>query len=100
MLFRSGGRERERQERAPLPQRDLEQRELEEDARQPGLEGPVAELRVELRDPLDRAGRGNNEDKAEYDTGPNGAKMKRHERDAFERLLDQINYGKGGRRNS
>jgi DNA primase len=49
---------------------------------------------------LDRAGRGNNEDKAEYDTGPNGAKMKRDERDAFERLLDQINYGKGGRRNS
>ena len=49
---------------------------------------------------LDRAGRGNNEDKAEYDTGPNGAKMKRDERDAFERLLDQINYGKGGQRNS
>ena len=49
---------------------------------------------------LDRAGRGNNEDKAEYDTGPNGAKMKRDERDAFERLLDQINYGKGGRGNS
>ena len=49
---------------------------------------------------LDRAGRGNNEDKSEYDTGPNGAKMKRDERDAFERLLDQINYGKGGRRNS
>jgi DNA primase len=49
---------------------------------------------------LDRAGRGNNEDKAEYDTGPNGAKMKRDERDAFKRLLDQINYGKGGRRNS
>jgi len=49
---------------------------------------------------LDRAGRGNNEDKAEYDTGPNGAKMKRDERDAFERLLDQINFGKGARRNS
>lgn len=49
---------------------------------------------------LDRAGRGNNEDKAEYDTGSNGAKMKRDERDAFERLLDQINFGKGGRRNS
>jgi len=49
---------------------------------------------------LDRAGRGNNEDKAEYDTGANGAKMKRDERDAFERLLDQINFGKGGRRNS
>jgi len=26
--------------------------------------------------------------------------MKRDERDAFERLLDQINFGKGGRRNS
>ena len=49
---------------------------------------------------LDRAGRGNNEDKAEYDTGANGAKMKRDERDAFEHLLDQINFGKGGRRNS
>jgi len=49
---------------------------------------------------LDRAGRGNNEDKAEYGGGANGAKMKRDERDAFERLLDQINFGKGGRRNS
>lgn len=49
---------------------------------------------------MDRAGRGNNEDKAEYDTGANGAKMKRDERDAFERLLDQINFGKGARRNS
>ncbi len=49
---------------------------------------------------LDRAGRGNNEDKTEYDTGPNGAKMKRDERDAFERLLDQINFGKGARRNN
>jgi len=49
---------------------------------------------------LDRAGRGNNEDKAEYDTGPNGAKIKRDERAAFNRLVDQINYGKGGRGNS
>jgi DNA primase len=48
----------------------------------------------------DRAGRGNNEDKAEYDTGPNGAKIKRDERAAFNRLVDQINYGKGGRGNS
>jgi DNA primase len=46
------------------------------------------------------AGRGNNEDKVEYDTGPNGAKMNRNERVALKRLVDQIKDGKGGRRNS
>ena len=38
------------------------------------------------------AGRGHTEDKAEYDTGPNGAKVDREERAAFDRLLDKIGF--------
>lgn len=47
---------------------------------------------------MDRAGRGDDEDKAEYETGPNGAKMKKDERSAFDELLGQIDFGKGGHR--
>ncbi|WP_439156046.1 DNA primase [Yoonia sp.] len=46
---------------------------------------------------VDRAGRGNNEDRAEYDLADNGARMKRDERDAFDQLLDQIRFAKGGK---
>jgi len=47
----------------------------------------------------DRAKRGaGQEDKGEYDIGPNGARMSRDERSAFDRLLEQIDFGKGGRR--
>ncbi len=45
---------------------------------------------------LDRAARGNSDDKVEYDTGPNGARMKKDERSAFDALLDQIDFEKGG----
>jgi len=48
-------------------------------------------------DALARAGRGDTEDKAEYETGANGARIKKEERTAFDRLLDQINYEKNGR---
>ena len=41
-----------------------------------------------------RAEHGQTEDKTEYDIGPNGARIKREERSAFESLLDQIEYGK------
>jgi len=42
----------------------------------------------------DRAGRAASADRAEYDTGPNGARMRRDEKSAFEALLREI--GKGG----
>lgn len=45
----------------------------------------------------DRADRGDNEDKAEYETGANGARMKKDERSAFDKLLEEINYGKVGK---
>ncbi|MBE0414492.1 DNA primase [Yoonia sp.] len=45
---------------------------------------------------VDRAGRGNNEDQAEYDLADNGTRMKREERNALDQLLDQILSGKGG----
>lgn len=47
---------------------------------------------------LDKAERGDNEDKAEYAVGKNGARMKKDERNAFDQLLDQINFAKGATR--
>lgn len=46
---------------------------------------------------LARAGRGDTEDRAEYETGENGAQMKKEERDAFDRLLNQIGFGQGSK---
>jgi DNA primase len=43
---------------------------------------------------LDRAGRGDNEDKTEYAVGENGARMKKDEQSAFEELLNQIDFAK------
>jgi len=42
----------------------------------------------------DRAGRAASADRAEYDTGPNGARLRRDEKSAFEALLKEI--GKDG----
>ena len=47
---------------------------------------------------LDKAGRVDNEDKAEYAVGENGARMKKDERSAFDQLLGQINFAKGASR--
>ncbi len=47
---------------------------------------------------LDKAGRGDNEDRAEYDLGENGARMKKDERDAFDQLIDQISFAKSNAR--
>lgn len=47
---------------------------------------------------LDQAGRGDNEDKAEYEVGENGARIKREERSALDSLLGGINFAKGGKR--
>ena len=44
---------------------------------------------------LDKAGRGDNEDRAEYAVGDNGARMKKDEQSAFDQLLDGINFAKG-----
>ncbi len=49
---------------------------------------------------LDRAHRGDNEDRTEYETGPNGARMKRDERSAFDQLLDAIDFVKDGPKRS
>ena len=39
---------------------------------------------------IDRAGRAASEDRATYDTGPNGARLKRDEKQAFDALLKEI----------
>jgi DNA primase len=44
---------------------------------------------------VDKAGRGDNEDKAEYAIGENGTRMKKEEQSAFDQLLAQINFAKG-----
>ncbi|WP_090110933.1 DNA primase [Limimaricola pyoseonensis] len=44
---------------------------------------------------LDRAGRGDGEDRTEYEYGTNGAPMRRDERSEFEALLGTIAFGKG-----
>ena len=47
---------------------------------------------------VDKAGRGDNEDRAEYAVGENGARMKKDEQNAFDQLLDQIDFAKGASR--
>ena len=44
-----------------------------------------------------RAEHGQGEDKTEYEVAPNGARIKREDRSAFENLLGRINYAKHGR---
>ena len=44
---------------------------------------------------LTQAGRGDQDDRAEYDTGPNGARLKREERQSLEALIKAINFSKG-----
>jgi DNA primase len=46
---------------------------------------------------MGRASRSENEDKAEYDTGKNGARINRDERNALDALLGNITYSKPGR---
>ncbi len=45
-----------------------------------------------------KAGRGDTEDRAEYETGANGARMSKDELTNFERLLDGIAFEKNGRK--
>ncbi len=44
-----------------------------------------------------RAQRSTTEDKAEYDVGPNGARIDKDERSALDALMDRIRYSKPGR---
>ncbi len=44
---------------------------------------------------VDRAGRGDGEDRTEYEYGTNGAPMRRDERSEFDALLGTIAFGKG-----
>ena len=47
---------------------------------------------------LDQAGRGDDDDSAEYAVGENGALMKKDEQSAFDQLLEQIGFAKGNKR--
>ncbi len=77
-----------------------------------GLKSEIAEAAEELSGMADetmtwrlgqaaeahnKAARSEHEDKAEYDTGDNGARIKRDERSAFDALLAQIDYSKPGK---
>jgi DNA primase len=46
---------------------------------------------------VNRAGKSGAEDRAEYDLGPNGARIKRDEKQRLSTLLDQIDFTKGRR---
>ncbi len=47
---------------------------------------------------VDQAGRGDDDDKAEYAIGANGARVKKDEQSAFDQLLEQIGFAKGNER--
>lgn len=47
---------------------------------------------------VDRASRGENDDKAEYAIGENGARVKKDEQSAFDQLLEQIGFAEGRNR--
>ncbi len=42
-----------------------------------------------------RTDKGGHEDRAEYDLGPNGARLRRDEKETFEALIGRIDYSKG-----
>jgi len=44
---------------------------------------------------VDKAGRGGNDDRAEYAVGENGARVKKDEQTAFDQLLEQIGFANG-----
>ena len=44
---------------------------------------------------VDEAGRGDNDDRAEYAVGENGARVKKDEQTAFDQLLEQIGFANG-----
>lgn len=65
------------------------------------LRSDVADERVTKRlaqslAAMNDAGRQDGDDRAEYDTGNNGARISKDERSAFDALLDRISFAKGG----
>lgn len=51
---------------------------------------------AQSRAAMENAGRQDGDDSAEYDTSGNGARIKKDERNAFDALLDRIDFAKGG----
>ena len=51
-------------------------------------------------DAVDKAGRGDSDDRAEYALGANGARIKKDERSAFDELLEQIDFAKSDKRSN
>ncbi|NNE88281.1 MAG: DNA primase [Silicimonas sp.] len=88
------------EELAKLSARRGARREIEDAMRD--LEGLVDEGLTwrlgQAAEALNKAGRSDDEDTAEYDIGPNGARMKRDEKSAFDELIGRImsDKGKGG----
>jgi DNA primase len=85
------------EEFAKLTARRGHQREIE-DAIQ-DLDGVADEgltwRLAQASEAVNRAGRGNGEDKVDYAIGENGARMKKEERSAFDELLQKIDFAKG-----
>ncbi len=85
------------EELAKLSARRGARAEIEDAARDiEGLadEGLTWRLR-QASEGLSEAGNLASDDKAEYDTGPNGARLRRDEKDSFDALLGRIDYTKG-----
>ncbi len=66
------------------------------------LVGDLADERLTARlmqsaSAMNRAGHEQGDDRTEYDTGPNGARISRDERSAFDELLARIGHGRGDR---
>jgi len=66
------------------------------------LSSDVADERLTARlaqslQAMNAAGKQEGDDRAEYDTGDNGARIKKDERNAFDALLDRIDFAKGGK---
>jgi DNA primase len=85
------------EELAKLSARRGARREVEEALRDvEGLADEGLTWRLgQAAEAVNQAVRSGHNDRAEYDTGPNGARMKRDEKSAFDALIDRINYSKG-----
>ncbi len=67
------------------------------------LSSDVADERLttrlaQSRDAMNRAGKLDDDDSAEFDTSSNGALLNKDERSAFERLIEKIDFAKGNAR--
>ncbi|MGI9390316.1 MAG: DNA primase [Boseongicola sp.] len=65
-----------------------------EDLAGPADEGMTWRL-GQVAEALNSAGKSEQDDRADYDIGPNGARIKRDEKDKLTELLGQIDYSKG-----